>query len=371
MKKQKASRRTKRAKRPAEPSIVEEAAGSKERDEVVRQLRSEIGRLKSRLVSRESGEEIIVHAVNQALDEPFDLTLPPRPKQSKKKNRLVGVLHISDVHFGKLTPTYDSSVAAERVIKAGQRVLEIVALQRQSSAVDDLRIYLGGDMVEGELIFGGQVHQIDQNVFDQACKTAPEATARLILMLAAEFNSVKVVAVPGNHGRSASRKSAASPLTNWDNVVYESTRLLVEKALPERVQWDLPSDRTEQWYAVDRVFRWGNLIVHGHEIRGWGGIPWYGTKMRTAGWIDIIDDPWDYLFFGHFHTCARYDINYRTVLANGSTESYNTYARQEMAAMGTPSQRFVLMNEKKGVVYDCQLYLDESRKPAADRQVLA
>ena len=114
---------------------------------------------------------------------------------------------------------------------------------------------------------------------------------------------------------------------------------------------------------VHDIEGWGVLCVHGDQIRGgFAGFPYYGTAKKAWGWIDAIPKPWTYLAFGHFHNFAMGTLNKRTFLANGTVESDNVYAQEQLAAMGSPCQRLSFFNRKYGLVADHQIWLDTSRK---------
>lgn len=357
------------AKKLTDDLKAQSDAADLERDPLIRRLRAEITKLTKRIEEHETDENIIVQKVLEAWDEPLQLDIPAPPKQSKKLPTEIPILHLSDVHIGKVTPTYNSAIAAERVALAITKTTEITEIRRSQARIDECRVYLGGDMIEGEVIFGHQAHTIDQHVFGQACKSGPEIFAAAILGLLGTFQRVHCVAVPGNHGRSGSRKSTSHPDTNWDSVLYRVTQEIVKRQAEAAgrgndITWNVPSDRTESWYAVDRVFGWGNLLIHGHQIRGgFAGFPWYNANRRAWGYIDAIEQSWNYLWMGHFHTMTMTHMNKRTLFANGSTESSNTHAKEEMAAMGYPAQRLVFCNEKYGVISDNPLYLSDEQKP--------
>jgi hypothetical protein len=76
-----------------------------------------------------------------------------------------------------VTPDYNSDIAAERVYRYGEKVVKLIELQRANHPVNEARIYLLGDLLEGEEIFPGQAHRIDASLYAQLFNTA-EALAR-------------------------------------------------------------------------------------------------------------------------------------------------------------------------------------------------
>jgi hypothetical protein len=314
--------------------------------------------------------------------------LPPKPKSQGKGTEQIAIAHLSDTQMGKRTASYDSVVGAQRCHLFAQKIVEITKGKRAGSTSKELRLYLGGDMVEGEYgNYPSQPYDIDSPVIAQAMRTCPDIFEGMIYYFLRYFDKVHVVGVPGNHGRGASRHQTRHHLTNWDRVCYWILRDRVlgsgvkakekcscgsnkmwknccGKDVRKRVTFDIAED----FWCLDRVWDWGNLIVHGDQIRGWAGIPYYGVQKKTHGWADAMPKDWDNLLFGHFHTYAAGTINYRRWFCNGTTESANSYALEELAAAGPPSQRLLFMTEKHGIISDHQIFLEDDRAPIMQRK---
>jgi hypothetical protein len=329
----------------------------------IRALRGEIQTLKKRLERMRGGEDIILHAVREAWEEPPKLVVPKAPQPSRRKREEKALLHVTDTQIGKLTESYSTAVAEERLIRLADKVRHITEVRRSSAAVNEIVVLLGGDMVEGESIFPGQSHQIDQGLFEQACKTAPAIFVRLILSLLQTFPKVRVACVSGNHGRSAPRSVGSHPLTNWDRVCYQITRDILlgteqfpRKDLQNRLTFEIP----DTFYTVQYIYDWGVLCVHGDQIRGgWAGFPLYGTAKKVWGWIDSIPEEFDLILFGHFHQYASGVLNYREYFAGGTTESGNVYAQEQMAATGWPIQRLMFFDKEQGIISEDRIYLND------------
>jgi len=335
-------------------------------DQRVALLRKENKALRAKLAKKEAGWDIVQSAFEQAYDSPLSISITPPRKQPKRKLTEEAVLHLTDVHIGKETATYNSTIAAERLIKVVNSVQEIVELRRNFANINTLHILLGGDLLEGEgNIFPGQAHEIDQDFIEQCIKEGPTYIANTILSLLQFFPKIIIKGVPGNHGRT---NRFGAKRNNADSIFYQITRLIVNTHLPpkqqKRIEWDLPLDREggSEWYAQGKFCdSWGYLLVHGDQIRGALGFPWYGFGKKVAGWASHLE-PWDYLFSGHFHTHASFDIQDREVLSTGSVESDNAYALENMAAAGSPKQRLCFFNKSRGLINDHRIHL-EDREP--------
>lgn len=339
----------------------------------IRALKRDRERLRRKIDALRSGAGLIAEAVREAFEEaPPVLAPPPKPAAVGTGSEEVAILHLTDVQYGKRTQTYSSAVADDRIALMGVKTEKITKLRRHHATIRDCRLYLGGDIVEGESIFPGQAHEIDQSLFEQSLRGAPEAIANLVMHLLSVFETVHVVAVRGNHGRPGRKGDGFSRKTNWDTVCYRAVELMLlgphaPKDMKRRLTMQYSED---EWFQIDRVMGWGNLLVHGDQIRGWAGLPWYGIFRKAQGWIDSLPKDWDYMWGGHFHTHTAVDMGRRTVLFGGSTESDNEYAQEQLGAMSTPKQRLAFFNAKHGLIDDVPLdLLEGGRVPnGSDRE---
>ena len=316
----------------------------------VKILRREIKSLKDKLKEGGGYESLIRSCIATHYSRPPELIMPPPPKKL-------------------------AVIGARRLHDYAQKVVEITKIKRSGSTIDELRLYLGGDMVEGETgNYPSQPYDVHSSVIRQAMREAPDMFEGMIYYLLKYFKKIHVIGVPGNHGRGCSRFGTKHPETNWDRVFYWVLRdrilgsdLKPDRKMRQRVTFEIPEG--DQFWVLDRVWGWGNLIVHGDQIRGWAGIPFYGTQKKVHGWADSMPRDWDNLFFGHFHQHASGTINYRRWFCTGSTESSNNYALEQLASAGPPSQRLLFMTEKNGIISDHQIFLEEERMPIMDRKL--
>lgn len=298
--------------------------------------------------------ELVAAVLAAAKDAVAGLEIPPVPKPPSDKRRgtpEVAIAVLSDWQLAKKTPTYDTATCAKRVELYGEKVLKLARVQRADHPVRECRVYLLGDLVEGEMIFPGQVHRIDASLFRQVLTDGPRILGGLIRRLASEFEKVRVVGVIGNHGALGGRaRKEYHPESNADAMLMEVTKLIT--ADEPRIEWEsnwVPGER--KWYAVDYVGQHGFLLYHGDQVRGgFAGHPWYGFAKKLLGWRTSGRLPtFDYALSGHFHTPNRMYLNGLTNWGNGSTESDNTYALEELAASGEPCQWLLFAHPEHGV----------------------
>ena len=163
------------------------------------------------------------------------------------------------------------------------------------------------------------------------------------------FDTVEVVWVIGNHGRIG-RKGVFDPESNGDRMLGKLVQMLLEKE--PRISFTVPDGKGERnWYAIAKVGNWSALCIHGDQLRGHSGLPYYGFQKKINSWAaGAIREPFGDVLMGHWHQRALIPLNQRSVYVNGSTESYNTFAQEQLAAMSDPSQWLLFVHPDDGRV---------------------
>jgi hypothetical protein len=336
----------------------------------VEELRSTVGRLSNDLRRSKVKTDQLIAAVYQAAhDAAQGLVLPHTvtpPADRRRGTPEVAIAVLSDWQLAKWTATYNSAVCEERIALYAAKVKKLVEIQRKDHPVRELRVYLLGDLIEGELIFPGQQHLIDASLFRQVMVDGPRILSTFLLAMSEVFESIRVVGVIGNHGALGGRaRRDYHPESNGDTMMYEATRLFLDgKPQAKRIEW-APNFREHErhWYATDMVGEKRFMLFHGDQVKGYNGIPWYGFDRKVKGWAMILDrfkqERIDYAVSGHFHTPFREYINGIRHWGNGTTESSNTYALEQLAASGEPSQWLLFCHPERGVTAEYEVDLKE------------
>lgn len=302
----------------------------------------------------------VYDAVKDSLEAlAFDPIKPPTVKHSTHPEIAVAVM--SDWQLGKKTPTYDSDVCEQRVEEYGDKVLRLTDIQRAAHPVDELHVWLLGDMVEGEMIFPGQAHLIDSSVFRQAMVNGPRILGDFLRRMAGAFAKVHVVGVIGNHGSPGGRaRREYNPETNWDRVLYWFVKELFAASGQDNVTFDVPFEINERaWYAIDDIGGYRTLLMHGDQLKWGPRAPSTFQKILSwkAGGLNGQAGTFDDVIAGHWHQTQRMRVGNTTVRMNGSTESTNTYAQEWLANMDDPSQWLMYVRPGRGVTAEYQVWL--------------
>jgi len=329
--------------------VAEKEVASYEAIGEIERLKSAHRKALKKLEDKERDRNELVEAVYQAAREASAAMniapVAPAKADKRKADDETAILLLSDWQLGKITPTYNSDVAAERIKSLSDKVERLVEIQRAAHPVKELRVYLLGDLVEGEDIFPGQAHLIDASLYNQIFHGG-EILANLVRRLASVFEKVRVVGVIGNHGRLG-RRGTFHPESNADAMMYRIASMALKEQ--KNVEWvETISAGERAWFATDVVKGKTWFLFHGDQVSGgFAGFPWYGFGKKLQGW-NMTVARFDYSAAGHFHTPTRMYLNGITHWSGGSTESSNTYAQEQLASAGEPCQ-WLLFQHESGV----------------------
>lgn len=291
-------------------------------------------------------EEAATDAVAGIIVPPVPNRIPP---YNGTGNPEVAVALLSDLQTGKITPDYNSDVCRERVMKYAEKVVRIANIQRHDHPVTHCVVPMLGDMVEGVDIFPGQQWLLDSTLYRQVFETTPSIIMDFLRYLLANFETVTVEAVQGNHGRIG-RKGVFGPEDNADRMVYKLVQLLMRDE--PRLTFNMADPTGERaWYKVMQIGNYKAMLIHGDQIRGSMGYPWYGLGKKVHSWASGgIPEDFQDIMLGHYHQLALVPLNKRVAWANGTTESTNTFASETLAAQSDPSQWLLFVEPDAGVV---------------------
>jgi hypothetical protein len=234
-------------------------------------LRSENRRLAKRVETLKNVQSEVVKAAYAAAYDAFaGFEFPeikaPSLKKNKEKVPETAVVVFADWQMGKVTPDYNTNVLQERIERYTEKLLEIVQIQRMDHEVNDLHIWLLGDIVEGEEIFPGQSHLIDSGLYRQVAVNGPRILGNFVKTALENFNHVHITGVIGNHGAVGGTTSKQhDPETNMDRMLYKIIELIVGD--DERITFNIPDGVGERnWYAVDTIGNYSSLLIHGDQM---------------------------------------------------------------------------------------------------------
>lgn len=341
-------------------AVQDEAARKAEVDD----LRRSLARTQAQLAkARAKVDDLVAATIEAAHDATIamgPLTPTPAPKMSTKDGLEVAIWDTGDWQFSKVTPSYNSNVAEQRVRQFVEKCTTITERVRMGTTVNDAVVIFGGDMVEGLFNFPTQPYDIDATLFEQYVRVA-RLCVEVVKSALTVYEHVTVVPEWGNHGRIGSKRDAVVRSDNVDRMCFELAKQLLENE--PRLTWqDCPED-------VQRleVGNYRALVMHGDEFGRTGFVAPASFVQHVNRWRSgayrVDGEPWPFndVYTHHNHTFGELPLanGEGSVFWNGSTESDNRYANIGMASTALPSQRLHFVDPDKGrVTAQYKIHLD-------------
>jgi len=310
-------------------------------EEELRNLRHQLRTAMRKLRQRDAIKLELIDVVREAARSgaAAQPPLPPPPTPSDKPGTSVhgSILHTTDWQGGKRTVDYNLEVLEQRLIHMMD--LTSLLLGRHGNPVDELTILLGGDMIEGVNIFPTQPFEIDTGLYEQVF--AVVRLIRLVIDAAlALAPRVRVKAKWGNHGRIG-RFGELPDTDNLDRMAY---RIAWERYENDpRVTWDIEDVDYVQKFSIGA---YQGALLHGNEFHK--SFSAQRVVQKLTAWQTMYE--FGDTFIGHFHRRDCYGMpNGTMAYMTGSTESSNSYAADQLAATGRPSQRLHFVDPESGI----------------------
>lgn len=305
--------------------------------------------------------EAVVSVYQAAFDAFSNFELPkiktPTLKSNKHNTPETAVAVFADWQMGKITPTYNTEVLEKRIELYTEKLLEITEIQRLHHNVDNLHVWLLGDIVEGEEIFAGQSHLIDSGLYRQVGINGPRILSKFLMTALENFKTVNVIGIIGNHGAVGGKmRKSHDPETNMDRLLYKILELMFVKE--DRISFNIPDGKGERnWYAVDNIGNYSSLLIHGDQLPA--PAQYYGYYKKVMGWKDgAIPEHFNDVFMGHYHQQFKMTIGSSILRVSGSPESSNTYAQEYFSSMSRPCQHLMFIHPEHGVTSEYSVWLD-------------
>jgi hypothetical protein len=286
----------------------------------------------------------------------------PKVPTGKVKGMHAALALVSDIHAGERVDRevmgglshYDLNVFREYAGAWVYKVLHLVDLRRSRLEIPTLHIFGDGDFISGlihdELLKTNQVNVLDQTV------TVAYVMAQCLAELAGHFEEIYFSGTVGNHGRVQQKVEFKSTYQNWDFVVYQMMAFFLKDYT--NIHFDLPKSL---WTITD-ILGTKFLHLHGHGIRSWSGIPFYGISrsiksLREA--LAVGDETFDGVAMGHFHVPMYYQMPPGPLLINGCWKGGDEFALNGLHTITRPAQILAIINDDLGLISCDPIYLDD------------
>lgn len=342
----------------------ENAEGDYDPELVIDGLEKELKLAKKKLLEAENRNAILIRQTIKSTKAIGRGSIRPAYDRSRCSdgNRIeVAMLDLSDIHLGKkIDPRdtagicyYDQGVFEEQCRMIPEAVEEIVSIQRRGGiAIDTIYLNFLGDLVDGELIYGGHQSEICRGIIDQMYEFGDYFLRTVLAPLGEIFNKVHVMSVDGNHGRVGSRKDGFDRKLNFDNILMRFWQQRLQN-YPDVFEFNI----SESPYMLYSLLGKLHLLHHGQRT-GSARFPLAGIERFLTGVSTLNRQVVDYVHLAHFHRDIKFNFNFSEILVNGSWVGPTEFTVGQMAAGDFPFQRFYGLNEKH-ITWTYPIYLDK------------
>jgi hypothetical protein len=255
------------------------------------------------------------------------------------------LFHRTDDHFGELIENQHGEVVCDTDIveaRCYRYFDEGLAFKEQFEHIgefDSALLFIGGDIVTNDDTYENQAAEVEMPLEEQLDR-AVDVYVENIKRLSDAFPYVKVVGIPGNHGRL----SRGSP-SNADNILYS----IIERVLAESKEVDnVDFFRSAKSYYIDFTMRDFNIHArHGHD----SSLEHIGTSASKARWRSwLIDHGFDLALRGHYHGLKEEPVNGVPVLMGGTLIDQTNF-EESHALSGRPMGAVHIMTDDHPVKY--------------------
>lgn len=285
---------------------------------------------------------------------------PPKFREPKKTAATVDeslVLMLSDWHAYEIVSpervyglnAFNADVLGRRVWRTVNGVRNIANKLRAGGwRFPRLVVACNGDFISGT-IHEVEKHSDAPNVI-QAAIGCGMLLAQSLRDLAACFPLVEVFGTSGNHGRLPDHKrvSQKDPSRSWDYLIYSVAR----QALADvpAVKFFLP----DSYSAVYEVEGWRFAQNHGHDIKSWQAIPFYGISRAVTGLQSLLTahgSPIHYFLYSHFHNPGSIAAPGGEYFVNGSLIGGTEYSVNGLGRADKPCQWLLGVHRDHGITH--------------------
>jgi len=330
----------------------EELAECVERDSEVDRLKREVKHLNAKYqhVIRDTQlEDRIVERIGDRLPSLPPVAAPTFSRRSGGRSESVVALW-SDYHVGEVVSieetgginSYDFEVFTRRLQYHADSIGGICFGKLTGYDFPELVIVGLGDMVSG-LIHDELVETSDGTLMDWLIDGA-YLFAQAIRQLAAEFPTVRVEWHFGNHGRLTQKVRYKRRWVNFDYLLGHMIELHLKN------QPNVSFRNHKSFWSLCEVQGTHMLNLHGDNIRGWQGIPYYGINRAVGNLSALLKGrhSFDVVNLGHFHQSGLLERMDCDVVINGSAIGGNEYSIGALFASSKPRQMLYGMHPERG-----------------------
>lgn len=279
------------------------------------------------------------------------------------------VIPIYDQQYGQLVRSmdviggkgeYNLAIFDARLQRWLDGVIGNIRDYATAHTIDEVIFVMGGDHVEGDEIFAGQAWQLELDPCRQVWTLSQKMTTafKTLIKFLKEEIGVPYIALYGvddNHGKVGGKKKGATPVTYSWNWLFQT--ILHDNLRAEPIdQFAIEPAGAIFFYAAGIEFQ----AIHGQNIKGWGGIPFYGIQRQDAKSVRAHSRIFRYGLMGHIHQPAEITVGTGAEwIVSGDWVGGNNLSTM-ITAVSRPQQKLLYVAPKWGITESARIYLTEA-----------
>lgn len=281
-------------------------------DQEVEHLRAKVNELNRKLTAERNvtGEaRLITLALTEAIEacEPVKMQY----KASKpSETPLTYVMQLTDLHEGEVTKKdevdgfgeFNPDIFTARIMKFGNYVIEQAKVMRAGFNIPNLHILGTGDYISGDI--HDELKVTNAYPAPVQAVNAGYKIGAMVEMLAPHFASITFDMITlDNHGRLTQKNQASQGgENNYGFIVAHIVKQYCSRLSNVEVKIHAKAS------AMACIGKERYLLFHGHQIKGWAGLPYYGFDRRIAmeavKRMGVPEAAFTKMVMGHFHVAV-------------------------------------------------------------------
>lgn len=335
----------------------ERAVERRQQADVVTGLRDQVRALEKALTAERS--------LRTKMETTFASFVPPLPWASKpavkKQTILTPVLFTSDFQCGEVIKPaeidgineFSQAIFAARYQAMIDKMITLAERHTGATGFEGCYYLRGGDAISGSI--HDELAETNDLSAVPAVRFLQQQERAGIKRLRDKFGRVRVISIPGNHGRTTPKpRSKRYGDLNFETLL--AWWLADGFSDDPRVEFWMPASG-DAWFDVAG---WKVLMSHGDRMGSRGGQGFVGPAATIARGHRRLYDNWtrtgksvDVILTGHLHTSLKLELGY----ANGALAGYSEYARDLRATPDAPKQWGLFFDRQHMVSHAFELLL--------------
>jgi transposase len=268
-----------------------------------------------------------------------------RVKQSEDMALVWSDMHTGMINRHPLTKkvTYNEAIQEKELGALLKATLRFQQLQKSSYNIETLYILNAGDNITNDRIYEGQLGEITCGVGEQVIKCA-NYQSDFIKKTLEVFPRVKMISVPGNHGRTTAKPIGEDATNSFE---YLMGQIIKERFRDnKRVEIITPESYSHSFSIYNHRY----LLTHGNIVKG-GTLNSIEKAVKDIASL-AYSEFYNLVIIGHFHTSLKLRITPETnLLVNGCFIPYDDYAYNKLHKFSSPTQ-YLFNISKKSPMHD-------------------